>query len=159
MKLTIKNYRSCAGNEGNAWSCTLYLDGKRAAKVSYDGNGGAPIFLWEKGRTELRRAFQAYIDSLPKRPLLDGREMVAPDMEWIVEEAANEHAENKRLKRWCRTQLVYRYEGDPKGSYITAKAKWEGNEDLLRAQVAKWAEADGKVVAEIINERFAKEAA
>lgn len=45
MQIEVKNYRSCRGNEGDAFSCTVYLDGKRAALVTYDGWGGE--YRWD----------------------------------------------------------------------------------------------------------------
>lgn len=42
----VKNIKTCQGNEGQAWSLTLYKDGKRLAVVRNDGNGGCASYDW-----------------------------------------------------------------------------------------------------------------
>ena len=49
-RLSIKASRSCRGREGIAWSATLCVDGKPAAQISDDGNGGMLHWDWIGGR-------------------------------------------------------------------------------------------------------------
>ena len=46
MNIEIKNYRACAGRQGEAYSFALWCDGRHVADVRYDGAGGAVIFRW-----------------------------------------------------------------------------------------------------------------
>ena len=42
----IKNYKSIRGDEGDAFESALWINGKRAAYVRYDGNGGPYRWRW-----------------------------------------------------------------------------------------------------------------
>lgn len=169
MKIQIKNYRSCRANEGDAYSCTLYLDGKRAALVQYQGMGGPTDFDFSvagKGHGRysgpVYEAFKAFCESQPQIvcEFIDSKTgkpcLLTPTMELVFDDALNVFIENKTWKRKCRTKVVFRYKDAPRGEFQVANGKpWTGNEDAWRTQIAKWATADGKELAEILNERFA----
>lgn len=66
MKIEIKNYRTCgAGMEYDAFSYTLWLDGKRAAEISDDGNGGElnVVFLPRAAGRDRSPKAQAFHDA------------------------------------------------------------------------------------------------
>ena len=165
MELTIKNYKSCRGDEGDAFSCTLYIDGKRAALVRYDGNGGEFEFDFTvagKGhgpwRGPLFDKFKAYVDGLPEveSSMVDPRTgetwSYKPNMDMVVEQAIRLMLENRQLKRWCKNQVLFRVKGDEEGSWRTLQASWAEKGDKVRAHLAK---KYGDELEEIANERFA----
>jgi hypothetical protein len=47
MKIEIKGYRSCRGMEDNAYSYTLWCEGRNVADVHYEGTGGPVFFRWK----------------------------------------------------------------------------------------------------------------
>lgn len=47
MKFEIKGVKAHQTHEGEAFSLTLYADGKKAAMVENDGNGGSNTYWWE----------------------------------------------------------------------------------------------------------------
>jgi len=163
MKIGIKSYRSCAGNEGDAFSCTLYLDGKKAALVKYDGWGGQYDydFTFADGRpwggpTCLK--FKEHVESLPERtcsfddPGTGEPAKVAVNMDMLVEDAIQLMLENRQLRRWCRNETLFRVKGDDEGSWRRLNVKFPGNEGRVRYYLSR---EHGDAIEEIANERFA----
>ena len=161
MKIEIKNYKSCAGDEGDAFSCTLYLDGKRAALVRYAGTGGPFDFDFTVAGAgngpwcgPLYDAFKAYIDSLPEvecewdDPKTGKPASLKRTMDWVVGDVVNETVETRKLKRLCKKNTVWREQGDPKGQWHTVAVPW-GTEGR------RWLEQNAGDVEEVANERFA----
>ena len=58
-----------------AFTGSLYINGKKAADLKNDGNGGAN-FAWFNDR-ELEKAFDAYCESLPQVEGSEGRRVYA----------------------------------------------------------------------------------
>ena len=150
MKIEIKSYKSCRAKEGDAFSCTLYLDGKKAAYVTYDGWGGAYRFDWSatKGHKRMHggplgEEFQRYVDGLPEE---DG---LKKDMDWVVSDAITEMLEERQLKRWCKKKTVFRLKDTPKGQV-------EVLDVVYSPRIRLHLKADhGEDLVEIVNERFA----
>ena len=61
----IKNFKECAGNEGSAFSCSLYIDGKRVAEVRNDGNGGGNFYDFDPKHRDLEDPFIDYLNTMP----------------------------------------------------------------------------------------------
>ena len=176
MKITVKNYKSCRGNEGDAFSCTVYLDGKKAAHVQYDGWGGE--YLWDftvsdgqmYGGTMCAK-FKAYCDGLPKQKTSiedaddpTGFWHMQPDMNTLLDDALKLMLENRQLKRWCKKNLVYRVKGQKEGEWYQwphpAVARYpevEAYRKLLRERLEEILDKEGKELVEIANDRFVKE--
>lgn len=174
MKITIKNYKSCRGNEGDAFSCTMYLDGKRAALVTYDGWGGEYFFdftvsdgkLWG-GPTCMK--FEEYVKSLPpvECSWVDEEtgkpEMMDPSRDMVLEEIIEEMLVEKQIKRWCKNSLVYRVKGQKKGEWFQANhpavaryAEVPQYRELLRKMLEELVAKKGEELEEIANDRFIK---
>ncbi len=118
--LALKNYRSCRGMEGDAFSCTLYLNGKRAALVEYRGDGGAYWYDWSpSSKTNMHGGpmhdlFKAYVDALPEVPPSDAYPYpLKRTMDCMIEAAVETMLANKQLRKWCKSNkaLVYRTPG------------------------------------------------
>jgi hypothetical protein len=166
MKIDIKNYRSCGGNETDAFSCILYLDGKKAAEVSNDGNGGMNMTRWLD--RDLQRAFLAHCVTVA-RPIMDSWSAGLPDakptsdetfamyckseevIDVVVNDFLGKMAEEKQLKRLCKTKVVFRLKGDRDGEWRGFKADWTTQKDSAKARLVK---DFGDQLAEIANERF-----
>lgn len=145
MKLQIKNLKSCDGREGPgaAFSCSLYIDGKRAAVVRNSGSGGCNDYDW--------------LDRSLRQPFLDHCAALHPDIEFEVEDHViavllDTLETEKQLKRWCRKSVVFRLASDNEDAFRTLKVKWPGNEDRVRTHLQG---KHGDNLAEIVNERFA----
>jgi hypothetical protein len=164
-KLTIKNLKTCRGREGIAFSCIVYVDGVKAAFASDDGNGGEMRIDWTPTRTPgksiwespVKDRLEAYCKTLPphKFPAYDGTDDLS-EMPWtiafLIDHAIDAIETEKKLKRWCKTKVVFHVEGESDETYHTMGLLWAGNEARVRAQLAK---EYGKTKVEIINERFA----
>lgn len=144
MKLTVKNYKSCDGREGPgaAFSCSLYIDGKRAAAVSNGGSGGCNDYHW--------------FDRSLEQPFLAHCKTLHPDMKFEVEDHVvgcllDALETEKQVKRWCRKSVVFRLAGDKADAFRTLQIKWPGNEDRVRTHLQG---KHGKDLVEIVNERF-----
>jgi hypothetical protein len=164
-RLTVKNLRSCEGNEGPAYSATLYLDGRKVGHVRNDGNGGMTfVEFWKKSGgkvvrdVEAERAVLAYVAEQPdvdmgEDPGRPGeRWMMKADLEWVASQVVEDALEDQEYRRWCRTKVVFRLEGDRDGHWRTIKASWKKQGAEVRAHLVK---KYGSRLAEILNERFA----
>lgn len=145
MKLTIKNLRTCAGRNGPdaAFSCSLYIDGKRAAVVRDEGCGGCFSYDW--------------LDRSLEKPFLEHCKALHPEIEFEAEDHViatllDALETEKQLKRWCRKSVVFRLVSDSDDAFRTLKVKWPGNEDRVRAHLQG---KHGDDLREIVNERFA----
>ena len=143
MKVEVKSYRTCAGRNGPdaAFSCTLWIDGKKVAEVTNSGSGGCNSYFWKDPSKEA--AFSEWC-----------RERY-PEEEFEVEDHAiavllDELETEKMLKRTCRTKTVVRLRGEE--DFLVDKAKWKGNEDRMRAMLRS---KHGDQIEEIVNERYA----
>lgn len=163
-RLTVKSLKSCMGNEGYAYSATLYLDGKKVGYVRNDGNGGGCLiqfFKKVKGKpvrdVESEKKVLAYVEEQPEIDMGEhprkpgGKWMMKPDLDWVVSQVCEEALADKERRRWCRTQVCFRIKGDPEGNWRTIKGKWktEGRE-IKEYLVKKY----GDQIEEILNERY-----
>lgn len=163
MKIGIKNYKSCAGNEGDAFSCTLYLDGKRVATIQYDGWGGEYVFDFELSDKTMYGGpvctrFKEYVESLPKKKtdIADGDDPsgfwhMQPSMDSVVEPAIKAVVQ----KKMCQGKVMFQLESDRKCAWQGFRGKWKGNEDMWRKEIADYAKEEGTTVRVILNERLA----
>jgi hypothetical protein len=154
MKLTVKSYKSLPGKEGDAFNCSLYVDGKRAAVVSYDGWGGPYDYDWTPSDKKrfggpLAAKVKAWVKTLP--PLKSEYGDLPMDLDILTDDVINAMLEERQVKRWCRTKTVFRLKGDKAGNYRTVEAKYSAR---VRAFIMK-----KYPKAEILNERFGQKAA
>ena len=155
--LTIKNYKSCRGKEGDAFSCTLYVDGKKAAFVEYDGWGGMYMVDWSpsgsRWASPAEKRVSAWVKTLPPIECAWMDEatgkpaMITPNLDMVIEDTITTAEETKKVKRWCKTKTVVKPTDAPTGEYVT----WNSLPcAALRLYIAKTYPG-----AEIINDRFA----
>ncbi len=144
--LSIRKSKSCAGNDGVAYSCDLYEDDFLIAHVTQDGRGGATLFRWIDWRRDEER-LQAHARTLPPKAYGDG-ESYPMDLDGLVAELCDKVDEQKRLKRLCRTNIVFTL-SDKKGECYSVKVA-----DSPEARARIVAKHAGKVVT-FVNDEFA----
>jgi hypothetical protein len=139
-----------------AFSCVVYVDGKKAAFARDDGNGGQMFIDWTPTRKPGKSIFDSpvkdrLVEWCAAQPEVDYGDFSMPlDIETLINREIDRMQEEKQLRRWCRTKVVFRVEGDEEGAYRTLDVKFAGNEARVQAQLAT--KYGDKV--EILNERF-----
>lgn len=83
LELRGISHNESLSEETNAYSATLYLDGKKVARVSNHGQGGCDEQFWFDRDAEAR--VEAYFKAQPERAssyMIDGKPMmIQPDLE------------------------------------------------------------------------------
>ena len=130
MKITsvaVKNSKSCSARDGIAWSCSLWLNGKRAALVRNGGDGGPTDFDWRPSGQdydggEIAKAFDAYAVAQPPCPAEPEYHMpeIACDADILVSRLCDELEEQRKIKRLCKTSVICRH---PDGGLVQFKCK------------------------------------
>jgi hypothetical protein len=162
-EITLKNLKTCQGREGIAFSCVLYVDGKKAAFASDDGNGGSMRIDWTPTRkpgrpiweSPVKDRLEAWCATQGERTYADGAGGTFSSkvsIELLINEEIDRMQEEKQLRRWCKTKVVFRLVGAAEGEYLTLPVKFEGNEAKVKATLDQ---RYGAKLAEILNERFA----
>jgi hypothetical protein len=119
LKFEIKSYHSCKGMEDMAYDCVLWINGQKACDVQYGGDGGETSFRWHS--QELQHAWDAHVAGLPQWEM-SGKKFDHSD-ETAFGEIMNRFEEQRLVKRWCKTQVVFRLKEDKPGEWRTVKGK------------------------------------
>jgi hypothetical protein len=136
-----------------AFTGSLYINGKKAADLKNDGNGGAN-FAWFNDR-ELEKAFDAYCESLPAVPQTDdwaiekGLGPLAMNSDFWISLEIGKIDEERFWKRKCSKTMCIKLKGHKDGEFTQYKA-WPYSADAAK-EVRK---IHGEELVEIINERF-----
>ena len=149
MKYGIRKFKTWMGLEGPGYSfdlmqlepTKLYL-----AEILQEGHGGETRiwFQYEQSRKRL----EEYCASLPHEACPISGEMRPVDIDWFLAKLADEYELNKKLKRICKKETLFRIPGDPDdGSYRSIKARFD---DRVKAHLIK---LHGPNV-EIVNEKL-----
>lgn len=166
-KYTIKNFKSCRGEDGEAFSLTLCRDGKKVADVTNSGMGGETYFRWHDWKAErVNIEITNYlgekqrINCTPEEALLyaeiDGKTyefthdnqtvtmFMSPDV--YVCEMISKYEENKQLRKACKTKTLIRLKSCP-DEMVAYKIKFcqEVKDVLIRKC--------GEDLLEFVNER------
>ena len=115
-KLKVCNF---ASHETLCFEAELVKDGKLVAHVSNSGRGGPDLrhFVTPVARCE----FEAYLDSLPMKPSPYpeiSKDDIKVDAESFVYQLIQVNETKKKLKRWCKTKVVYKTKACKKGEWI-----------------------------------------
>lgn len=142
--IEIKNLKVAEfmSEETLCFSCTVYVNGKKALTAENQGHGG---------NTDIRALDNAlfniindYAKSLP--PYVCEDFTLEYDLEILIDELVEKEQENKQLKKWCKTKTLFTLPEDKKGEYRTIKAQFSDKvKDYI---INKYPTAD------IINLRF-----
>jgi hypothetical protein len=128
MTYTLKGLKSWRGREGYGFQVKLMADGKVIAEVTDEAHGG-PI-RWDSQNDAALCAFGVAHGLVAPA---DGSDMPTPnnhcDLEvydtaicTMVDALENAQRQKKQLRRWCKTETLFRLPGDKEGTYRTIKA-------------------------------------
>ena len=126
-----------ASEETNCFTANVLLNGKKIAVVNNDGHGGCNLYHVTNQVTfdEVMNILRGISDFEP--------------LDAVICELLNRHLEDKQLRRWCRTKIVFRIKGDPKDQWRMIKAPY--NEQVKQFIASKY----GDTLEEVVNSRFA----
>ena len=124
MKIELKNisHSKALSEETNAFSATVFIDGKRAGAVSNNGHGGAHRYH----PYELEKTLNDYAKTLP--PIVsdlknnDGTPFTyAASADTLIDEVFADALEAKDMKRLCAKKTLFREAGKEykKGEWIS----------------------------------------
>lgn len=113
--VNIKSFKSCNGRDGLAFSCTLYLDNKKAADIMDSGNGGEMMIYWTD--KILQQKWDIYISSLPKYTCKEfpGLGEMTYTSDTIIEKFINALELCKYFKHNCKNKIVIQFKNKPLG--------------------------------------------
>jgi hypothetical protein len=143
MEFAIKNFKPHRGGmEGGAYTATLYVDGKRAAFVSEQGDGGELEVDWTPGdKTRwdgpLCKKVDAYLLSLPYESYQGVSypvtlNVVIARLVSAIEKEQAEEKERKIILKRCSTEVVFRVPGGP---WRTIKTRYTKTvQEVIRAR-------------------------
>jgi len=108
MKVELKNIKHMPSlsEETNAYTATLYVDGRKIGTVKNSGQGGPDEF---HGDRDAHAELSAYLQTLPEIDY--GSFKSRPDVESVCGELLEEHLITKELKRKLRTHVLYSENG------------------------------------------------
>ena len=149
MDIEVKGLRSLQGRDGDMFTATLWLDGKKAGEVSNDGNGGCNFYHFVT--PAIRDAFYAHIMQMPPYPVEDD----APD--WVRELYPNgeksEHEssqadlvvekiiEQQQKDKQRKTAVLFKVKGKtPYAEYMRISTKNHTREQVLAHLRGKYGE-------------------
>ena len=162
----VKTFR---GREGDGFNAELCRDGKPVAFVMDDANGGMYRWEWyDRSEPRVKKTVEGYdgkpfertmtpeeakledhVATLPKESWEYDAELHAVTDEIFVGGLVDDVANDKRMKRLCKTKVLFRLAGDKEGEYRTVKAAYD-------ARVKEWmAGKYGDKVVEVLNDKYA----
>ena len=115
MDYSVKNIKSFQGMEGTGFSCSLYLDNKKIGTVTDTANGGMIDFYFDS--VEEENKLDEFCLTLPQWGAEYGDKRYDTDKDIYVTNLVSKFEETKKVKRWCRTKIVFKLDEDKKGSY------------------------------------------
>jgi len=155
MKFELKNIKHSdfASHETYCYEATLYIDGKRVAKVSNDGNGGCDMQwpLVDDGHQIMRAANDWLVDNGNPLQMTAG-EMLPEDLEMRCHDLLTKWLQRKELKKVLK-RICYAKRGDY-GNVYQLPAKFKPSPEMLAmARKASWFTDDVVILNEMPEEQ------
>jgi len=150
--LELKNLKSFPTRDGEAWSCTVYLNGKKLGGVDHAGHGGClDMELSTADQTAVVEAIKAagYAPHLEfNGTVLDGPKNDYGFLEWALADLSAAATELKTFKRKAKKCLLLVLKGAEEGEYQQYNAPYTPEfADKVRAKL-------GDKIDFIINEEI-----
>lgn len=150
--LELKNLRSCASTDGDAWSASVYFGGKRIGTAMYGGTGG-PVEVDVDDQTLI--SIRKTVEGAGYQMLdFNGSPYVEPATlhgfaEFFFHELAEESMILKKLRPKLRKSTYVHLQGAPEGEFVVYNCALspETKKHILKAEGAK--------VDYILNEKIA----
>lgn len=110
-----------ASQETLCFEAELVKDGKLVAHVSNEGHGGPDLVDFVSPLASCE--YNAFLDTLPKvpHPFLSQQTMKV-DSEMYIQRLIQISDARKRLKRWCKTKVVYKTKTCKQGEWIVVSS-------------------------------------
>lgn len=139
IELRKVKFHEHLSDETNCFEAELWVDGEKLADVLNRGQGGENEYRVVRDPTYGQNnpkwaAFVKYCKAQPphfyndgsghKIPLPSNTELVVDDLlqKWLTRD--DDRRAQAQIKRWCKTQTVFRLKGDEKGRWRTVKAPY-----------------------------------
>lgn len=134
--ITLKSIKTVPSmsEETIAFTATVYFNGKRVG-AAWNGGRGDPIaFDIPQETTKEMEAWVAVNVPLgkPDKNFPEGFQL---DLECYVFGIVEQHDRDQQMKRWVRTKVLFRIEGDDEGAYRTFRVKDPKHRPLLRKKI------------------------
>jgi hypothetical protein len=148
-RLSLKGLKTWTGREGPGYSFTLLINGRAAAVVRCEGDGGDTWFDWDRSWPEGKAIWGAILTACPLAP----PDPPFPEMEMssalLAAELADQYETLKKLKRLCKTKTVFGLKSEP-GQWSSLPLPYN------QAVKHELIQHHGDDLDEIFNERFSK---
>lgn len=153
---SIMGLKTFPTDDGGAFHFTLCLNGKKVLTVQNGGYGGPNEYhaimpkgtsaeVWGKAQ---RERVTTLTDHAKKALNDDGFEI----KDTFICHLLDAYENDKRFKRMCKTQVLFRIKGDKKGEYRSYKRKFT---PAFKERMLAHLDKQGYKVIEILNERYA----
>jgi len=144
MKVELKNIKinKEMSDETQSFSATIYIFDKRVGTVCNHGCGGPNEYNFTNN--EVYKAFLKFCSEQPHKCEFDVDDQY---IDTLLEKWETE----KQLKRWCKTNVVFRLKTTEADSWVTVKLRGIKYSDKVKEACEK---KYGDELVEIANERF-----
>jgi hypothetical protein len=165
----VKSVKTFRGTDDEGYNAVLTREGKPVAEAVYDGGGGEVNLYWLD--YEVRPRVEVQWTSYDGQPMViactpeearlyeqirgqtfvceyfpDNPSPMSPDV--FIGSLVEDFLNDKRFKRLCKTQTLFRLQGDPTGVYRTCKHVYD------EAMKAHLRQKHGTTIVEILNEKY-----
>ena len=130
---SVNGVKSFKGREGDGFNANLLKDGKKIAFVIDSANGGMFDYEWVDRKSNDAQEFNNYLKTLPEEDTPYGKMKVDADL--FVAKLVGQFEDDRNVKRWCKTQVVFTVKGDRFGEYRTLKMIYKGNESKAKEYI------------------------
>jgi len=144
----IKNDHKMVGRDGLTYSADFYINGKKAFSVFNDGNGGpteVEIHSAEEHEAFVQLAKETYPDNDFK--------YVGPD-EWLAADMLDEYDNDKRMRAYCKSNIVYRTTDCKEDEFCIIKANVAITGAILKLTEDRLKAMHGDKFIELINKKY-----
>lgn len=139
MNYTLSNVKTFNGRQGQGFSATLSLDGRKVADVIDEANGGCSRFYWlAKDRTQANadeRTLTEYVATLP--PTMFDGEPLTMDIDLFVSNLVEDINVARQFARWSKNSIVFSVGRDIRRT----KAGYTATPERIAALMAKYPSA------------------
>ena len=125
MTYTLKGLKTWKSHDGGGWQAKLLADGKVVAQITNQGRGGPLDWLFMPDTSDDVVAFGAahgVADMLASRCTVRFDTDADTAVCEMVDALENAQRRKKQVRRWCKTETLFRLPEDKEGSYRTIKA-------------------------------------
>jgi len=139
----LKNIKTFKSQEGEIFQASVYKDNKKIGFFSEDGHGGPAtlegIKQYESPEIITLKEFAKAVDRNPSDE----------SYHVFIAKIADTILFNRKIKRLCKTRIVFTYKSDPKDNYRTINRVFTGTGTAFKKAMKK---QHNKIVDIVYNE-------